>query len=66
MSQRLAHSMRAVACPGALSGPDPSWLLVDTVERRLTWHRIDAGRIHVESSTKRAARQKALVVQAEA
>ena len=36
--------MRAVACPGALSGPDPSWLLVDTVRRRLTWHRIDAGR----------------------
>jgi hypothetical protein len=43
-SQRLARSMRAVACPGALSGPDPSWLLVDTLRRRLTWHRIDAGR----------------------
>ena len=42
-SQRLGRSMRAVACPGALSGPDPSWLLVDTVRRRLTWHRIDAG-----------------------
>ena len=42
-SQRLGRSMRAVACPGALSGPDPCWLLVDTVRRRLTWHRIDAG-----------------------
>jgi hypothetical protein len=42
-SQRLGRSMRAVACPGALSGPDPSWLLVDTVRRGLTWHRIDAG-----------------------
>ena len=42
-SQRLGPSMRAVACPGALSGPDPSWLLVDTVRRRLTWHRVDAG-----------------------
>jgi predicted phosphodiesterase len=41
-SQRLGRSMRAVACPGALSGPDPSWLLVETVRRRLTWHRIDA------------------------
>jgi DNA-binding CsgD family transcriptional regulator len=41
-SQRLGRSMRAVACPGALSGPDPSWLLVDTVRRRLSWHRIDA------------------------
>lgn len=42
-SQRLGRSMRAVACPGALSGPDPSWLLVDTVRRRLTWHRISTG-----------------------
>src|SRR5205085_2846744 len=42
-SQRLGRSMQALACPGALSGPDPSWLLVDTVRRRLTWHRIDAG-----------------------
>ncbi len=37
-SQRLGRSMRAVASPGALSGPNPSWLLVDTVRRRLTWH----------------------------
>ena len=43
-SQRLGRSMRAVACPGALSGPDPCWLLVDTVRSRLTWHQIDAGR----------------------
>jgi predicted phosphodiesterase len=42
-SQRLGRSVRAVACPGALSGPDPSWLLVDTVRRRLTWHRIPGG-----------------------
>jgi predicted phosphodiesterase len=42
-SQRLRRSMRAVACPGALSGPDPSWLLVDTARRRLTWHWIDIG-----------------------
>ena len=27
-SQRLGRSMRAVACPGAPSGPDPCWLLV--------------------------------------
>jgi predicted phosphodiesterase len=43
-SRRLGRSMRAVACPGALAGPDPCWLLVDTVRRRLTWHQIDAGR----------------------
>jgi predicted phosphodiesterase len=43
-AQRLGRSMRAVACPGALSGPDPTWLLVDTVRRRLTWHQIDVGR----------------------
>jgi hypothetical protein len=65
-SRRLGRSMRAVACPGALSGPDPSWLPVDTVRRRLTWHQIDdAGRIHVGSSARRADRQKAPVAQAE-
>src|SRR6516165_10930993 len=64
-SQRLGRSMRAVACPGALSGPDPCWLLVDTVRSRLTWHQIDAGRIHVGSSARPAARQKAPVPQAE-
>jgi predicted phosphodiesterase len=42
-SQRLGRSMRAVACPGALTGPDPCWLLVDTVRRQLTWHQIDPG-----------------------
>jgi diadenosine tetraphosphatase ApaH/serine/threonine PP2A family protein phosphatase len=52
-SQLLGRSMRAVACPGALSGPDPSWLLVDTVRRRLTWHRIDAGRTDVGSKVQR-------------
>jgi hypothetical protein len=64
-SQRLERSMRAVACPGALSGPDPSWLLVDTVRRRLTWHRIDAGRTDAGSSARRAARQEAPLAQAE-
>ena len=39
-SHRLGRSMRAVACPGAPTGPDPRWLLVDTVRRRLTWHPI--------------------------
>ena len=43
-SQRLGRSMRAVACPGAVSGPDPFWLMVDTVRRRLTWDPIAAGR----------------------
>jgi predicted phosphodiesterase len=42
-SHLLGRSMRAVACPGALSGPDPSWLLVDTARHGLTWHRIDGG-----------------------
>jgi len=55
-SQGLGRSMRAVACPGALSGPDPSWLLVDTVRRRLTWHHIDAGRTTTGSSARRAVR----------
>ena len=41
--QPLGRSMRAVACPGAVSGPNPLWLLVDTVRRRLTWHPIAAG-----------------------
>jgi predicted phosphodiesterase len=41
--QRIERSMRAVACPGALTGPDPCWLLVDTVGRSLTWHPIDHG-----------------------
>ena len=53
-SQQLGRSMRAVACPGALSGPDPSWLLVDTVRRRLIWHRIDTGRIDAGASDTRA------------
>jgi predicted phosphodiesterase len=56
-SQRLARSMRAVACPGALSGPDPNWLLVDTVRRRLTWHRIAAGRTDAMSNVRRAHRR---------
>ena len=37
-SHLLGRSMRALACPGAVSGPDPCWLLVDTVLRRLSWH----------------------------
>ena len=37
-SERLGRSVRAVACPGAVSGVQPRWLLVDTVRRRLTWH----------------------------
>ena len=54
-SQRLGRSMRAVACPGAVSGRDPSWLLVDTVRRRLTWHPVAVGRIASASSARRAA-----------
>jgi len=57
-SQRLGRSMRAVACPGALSGPDPSWLLVDTVRRRLTWHRIDAGRTDAGAGDRRAGARR--------
>jgi diadenosine tetraphosphatase ApaH/serine/threonine PP2A family protein phosphatase len=56
-SQLVGRSMRAVACPGALSGPDPSWLLVDTVRRRLSWHRIDAARTDATSSIGRANRR---------
>jgi hypothetical protein len=41
-SQLLGRSMRAVACPGAVSGTDPCWLWVDTERRRLTWHPIAA------------------------
>ena len=55
-SQRLGRSMRAVACPGALSGPDPCWLLVDTVQRRLTWHQIDAGRTVAGSNARHGLR----------
>jgi predicted phosphodiesterase len=55
-SQKLDHSMRAVACPGSLTGPDPCWLLVDTVCRRLTWHRIDAGRADGSSDARHGRR----------
>ena len=58
-SQRLERSMRAVACPGALSGPDPSWLLVDTLRRRLIWHRIDAGRTDAGASDRRDGARRA-------
>ncbi|MBV9000591.1 MAG: metallophosphoesterase family protein [Solirubrobacterales bacterium] len=58
-SQRLGRSMRAVACPGALSGPEPSWLLVDTEPRRLTWYPVDAGRIAVGLSDRRAGARRA-------
>jgi predicted phosphodiesterase len=54
--QRVGRSMRAIACPGALSGPDPGWLLVDTVQRRLTWHQIDARRTTTDASARRAVR----------
>ena len=54
-SQRIGRSMRAVACPGAVSGPDPCWLLVDTVRRWLTWHPIDPRRSASASSARRAA-----------
>jgi hypothetical protein len=54
-SQLLGRSMRAVACPGAVSGPDPCWLLVDTVRRRLTWHPIAAGRTASASSARMVA-----------
>lgn len=64
-SQRLGRSMRAVACPGALSGPDPGWLLVDTVRRRLTWHRIDAGWTAARPDSRRGAGQEAPVARAE-
>jgi predicted phosphodiesterase len=37
-SQKVGRRARAVACPGAISGPQPQWLLVDTASRRLTWH----------------------------
>jgi predicted phosphodiesterase len=40
--QLLGRSMRALACPGAVSGPQPCWLLIDTVRRRLTWHPLQA------------------------
>ena len=55
-SHRVGRSMRAVACPGALSGPDPSWLLVDTERRRLTWQQIGAGRTAVGSTGRGAVR----------
>ena len=62
-SQRLGRSMRAVACPGALSGPDPCWLLVDTVRRRLTWHQIDAGGTDAGATARGAgARRRARVL----
>ena len=64
-SYRLERSMRAVVCPGALSGPDPCWLLVDTVRRRLTWHRIDAGSTAARPDSRRAAGREAPVAQAE-
>ena len=64
-SRRLGRSTRAVACPGALSGPDPSWLLVDTGRRRLTWHRLDTGRTDGSPNARRAARQNAPVAEAE-
>jgi predicted phosphodiesterase len=64
-SQRLGRSMRAVACAGALSGPDPCWLLVDTERRRLTWHRIDVGRSAAGSRARRAPGQEAPVAGAE-
>jgi predicted phosphodiesterase len=41
-SQKLARSARAIACPGAITGPQPKWLLVETDRRRLTWHSLDA------------------------
>jgi hypothetical protein len=59
--QRLGRSMRAVACPGALSGPDPCWLLVDTERRRLTWHRIDVGHTTNGTRARGARRQEVLV-----
>lgn len=37
---RVRRGSRAVACPGALSGARPRWLLVDTAKRRLTWHEL--------------------------
>ena len=62
-SQRLGRPMRAVACPGALSGPDPCWLLVDTVRRRLTWHQIDAGGTDAGATARGAgARRRARVL----
>jgi predicted phosphodiesterase len=64
-SYRLEGSMRAVVCPGALSGPDPCWLLVDTVLRRLTWHRIDAGWTATSRSSRRAAGTEAPVARTE-
>jgi hypothetical protein len=64
-SQRLGRSMRAVACPGALSGPDPCWLLVDTERRRLTWHRIDVGPTAARSSARRAPGQEVPVAGAD-
>jgi hypothetical protein len=64
-SQRLGRSMRAVACPGALSGPNPCWLLVDTVRRRLTWHRIDCAPTAAGSNDRRAAGQEVPVAEAE-
>jgi hypothetical protein len=41
-SQKLARSAQAIACPGAITGPQPRWLLVDADHRRLTWHSLDA------------------------
>ena len=64
-SQRVGRSMRAIACPGALSGPDSCRLLVDTMRRRLTWHRIDVGWTTADPDAIRPTGHGALVAQPE-
>jgi len=40
----LSRWDRTLLNPGAVTGPDPSWLLLDTTARLASWHEIPVGR----------------------